>query len=148
MTYSSTAPPRTNKSRKKGNIERTSITFMASFRNTTFSGDPANLRRYSVENQATLVVSIRDRMGFSTMFPFMSYKIQCKLQAYFITQTEPQVLRLVSKLTAPTVYWRASRVLAIIPTMETATKLMEVTEITWARVLLSECSIVSHRYFW
>ena len=45
-------------------------------------------------------------------------------------------------------YWRASRVLAIMPTMETATKLMEVTEITWARVLLSECSIVSHRYFW
>ena len=45
-------------------------------------------------------------------------------------------------------YWRDSRVLTIIPTMETATKLMEVTETTWARVLLSECSIRSHRYFW
>ena len=42
-TYSSTAPPRTNKSRKNGNIERTSITFMASLRNFIFSGDPANL---------------------------------------------------------------------------------------------------------
>ena len=65
--------------------------FMASFRKTIFSGDPANLERislcfvsrqmserrenlnkYSKVNQATLVVSIKDRMGFSTKFPFRS----------------------------------------------------------------------------
>ena len=45
-------------------------------------------------------------------------------------------------------YWRDSRVLTIIPTMEMATKLMEVTETIWARVPLSECSITSHSHFW
>ena len=65
-----------------------------------------------------------------------------------LRQKEHNILRLVLFLKAPTVYWSDSRVLTIIPTMETATKLMEVTETTWARVLLSECSIRSHRYFW
>ena len=64
--------------------------FIASFRKMIFSGDPANLNhifiiffqcskkqsehlnKYSKVNQATLVVSINDRMGFSTKFPFMS----------------------------------------------------------------------------
>ena len=64
--------------------------FMASLRKTIFSGAPANLTRsilgfvagryqrvenlnkYSKVNQATLVVSIKDRMGFSTKFPFRS----------------------------------------------------------------------------
>ena len=71
-TYSWAGTPSTNRSRKKGKMERTSMTFMASFRKTIFSGDPANLRKYSKVNQATLVVSIKERMGFSTKLPFRS----------------------------------------------------------------------------
>ena len=47
-----------------------------------------------------------------------------------------------------TVYCRASRVFTIIPTMDTATNDIEVTETNCAAVLLSECSIRSHRNFW
>ena len=77
----------------------------------------SNLRRYSNVNHATLVVSISDKMGFSTRLPCRS------------------------------VYCSASRVLTIIPTMETATKEMEVMETICAGVLLSECSIRSQRNF-
>ena len=77
---------------------------------------------------------------FQTQNPFLKLLqgFQCSLFCGIKAYSEPE----------HTVYWSDSRVLTIIPTMETATKLMEVTETTWARVLLSECSIRSHRYFW
>ena len=47
-----------------------------------------------------------------------------------------------------TVYCVASRVLTIIPIMETPTKDMDMMETIWAGVLLSECSTRSHSHFW
>ena len=46
-----------------------------------------------------------------------------------------------------TVYCVASKVLTIIPTMETPTKDMDMMETICAMVLLSECSIKSQRNF-
>ena len=45
-------------------------------------------------------------------------------------------------------YWRAGRVEMVIPTMETDTKMVERTEMTWAALLVSGFSITSHIIFW
>ena len=120
-------------------MDKTSITFIASFINTIFSGEPANLKenhifkictkldwvikdlsRYSMVNQATLVVSIRESIGFSTKLPFISYKwskkllvgskwiypnIQCIVEPPECLQSFPQLTlqQMILRLPRPTV---------------------------------------------
>ena len=90
ISSSAAAGRRKKRDTKNGIIARTSITFMPSFKNFIFSGDPANLEKiliskifgqmaiswilchlikYSRVNHAMQTVSIRDKMGFSTELP-------------------------------------------------------------------------------
>ena len=102
---------------KKGRIARTSTQFIPSFRNTILSGDPASRMKYSRVNQAMQTVSIMARVGLSIVLPCWS------------------------------LYRRISRVLMVIPTMETATNIVDSTEMTWAAVLVSGFSMRSHIIF-
>ena len=102
---------------KKGRMARTSTIFIPSLRNAILSGDPASLMKYSRVNQAIHTVSIMASVGLSIVFPCWS------------------------------LYWRISSVLIVIPTIDTATKMVDMTDMTWAALLVSGFSIKSHIIF-
>ena len=82
---------------KKGMIASTSTTFIPSLRKAHFWGAPASLMKYSRVNQAMQTVSTMAREGLSMVFPLAS------------------------------LYWRLGRVLMVIPTIDTDTKMVERT---------------------
>ena len=96
--YMSVLGPIKKRVTKNGRMARTSTMFIPSFRKAHLSGEPASLMKYSRVNQAMQTVSIMAKVGLSMVLPM------------------------------PSLYWRTSRVLIVIPTMETATNIVDKTE--------------------
>ena len=89
--------------------------------------------KYSSVNQAMETVSTIAKPGFSTGLPLASFSYT----------DEGELL-----VRDSTSYWSDGKVLMVIPTIETATKRLDMMDIALAAVLVSGFSMRSHIIFW